>query len=621
MSHCDDHASSSQHYVNAQHESSATENVVTTTQTQTEVCQNLVDEAVDGKLAFDECTNRLHATGISVVAAQDYFNEVRERIAIRFSKSKRPVTALTLREVTPEGPAEDELAGLRKDRSTTLSDEDQIRQCQAAAEESAWAALQAKLDMDYEPTQTQPLLSLVCLAELLQESNTPINESSSIPQSVFTAVPHLAQLSSRTLSDSHIARTWQLRQEYAKERVIDPLVNLGQSQLLRDPISRAMWRLVILDHYVDFEKLYATLDRGYDQHDDPKDFGGGFSLVRKDQANAKRPICSEADWTRVFDAWKAAVVIFYPHRSSELEVYREQILDFFHSLPGFSTIAIQFDCDTRDRYARNPFHMDDQKELHIPFLAQMLNTVSTAGTSVSKRNLPYNPQARKRATTICQNWNLVGIIEPEIMKNVSLSSGLEGNNTKPPQESLDRIKETLSSRTIPLKSEKRKADTSLLESQRFRRGFVWEPDILSLSFTSPSALDTLMAAPLPSPPIKLIEDPVIHQTLAGMKDHIRVETPFHVDRFEALLWDHPNQPFVRSVMRSLREGFWPFDEGEWDDLIDDSLQNYASEDIDIEAIRSFRDREIEKGRWSGPLDNNELLPGMKASPLFVVWQK
>ena len=106
-----------------------------------------------------------------------------------------------------------------------------------------------------------------------------------------------------------------------------------------------------------------------------------------------------------------------------------------------------------------------------------------------------------------------------------------------------------------------------------------------------------------------------------MRDFIRVETPFNVDRFEAMLYDHPNQPFVKSVMNSLRHGFWPFDEGSWEDDQDDVVPNYCASEADIEAIRVFRDDEIQARRWSNPLPSTDLLPGMKVSPIFVVWQR
>ena len=167
---------------------------------------------------------------------------------------------------------------------------------------------------------------------------------------------------------------------------------------------------------------------------------------------------------------------------------------------------------------------------------------------------------------------------------------------------------------------KRKASDNISEVPRYRRGFIWETSRASPSLT-PSALATETAPPLASPPSHLLNDPEIQSTLREMHDYIRVETPFNVDRFEALLFDHPNQPFVKSVMDSLRQGFWPFDEGNWKDDRDEVLQNYSSKEIDFETIRAFRDDEIQARRWSDPLPANILLPGMKVSPIFVVWQK
>ena len=164
---------------------------------------------------------------------------------------------------------------------------------------------------------------------------------------------------------------------------------------------------------------------------------------------------------------------------------------------------------------------------------------------------------------------------------------------------------------------KRKA-TDILEPPRFRRGFVWSDS--DDKHTSPSALYTETAPPLPTPPQHLLDDPKIQEALQSLGDAIKVETPFDVDKFELLLIDHPNQPFVKSVMKGLREGFWPFDEGEWKVEREEVIPSYDCDPDDAEAIRAFRDREIAAGRWSASLENTELLPGMKVSPMFVVWQ-
>ena len=165
---------------------------------------------------------------------------------------------------------------------------------------------------------------------------------------------------------------------------------------------------------------------------------------------------------------------------------------------------------------------------------------------------------------------------------------------------------------------KRKA-VDVIDVARYRRGFIWG-DKLHHNHISPAVLYTETAPPLPSPPLSLIEDPTIQASLRSLGGSVKVETPFNVDRFENLLHDHPNQPFVRSVMKGLREGFWPFDEGEWKLELEEVVGNYASDDIDLAAIRAFRDKEVAAGRWSDALPDSELLPGMKVSPMFVVWQ-
>jgi hypothetical protein len=95
------------------------------------------------------------------------------------------------------------------------------------------------------------------------------------------------------------------------------------------------------------------MDLGCDQQDGLKFFYGGFSIVKKDQAFAKRSIKYEADW------WIA------PHRSSELQSYRKIVMKLSRAI-RHPDIAIRFDVDARDRYAKHPFHMDDRSEFHVP---------------------------------------------------------------------------------------------------------------------------------------------------------------------------------------------------------------------------------------------------------------
>jgi len=94
----------------------------------------------------------------------------------------------------------------------------------------------------------------------------------------------------------------------------------------------------------------------------------------------------------------------------------------------------------------------------------------------------------------------------------------------------------------------------------------------------------------------------------------------HSWSFPDVLHDHPNQPFVQSVMKGLRDGFWLFDEGEWKEEQQDITNNFAFLPEDLQAIRRFWDKELNAYWWSPPLPTSNLLPGMKISPMFIVWQ-
>jgi hypothetical protein len=139
------------------------------------------------------------------------------------------------------------------------------------------------------------------------------------------------------------------------------------------------------------------MDRGYSHQDEPKEFAGGFSLVKKDHYSARKPVRNEADWSRVFHAWKEGVCLLYPNCSQELQGYYEMVINLFCTAPSDPSVAINFDVEARDRYSRSPYHMDDRSRLNVPLLMQMF----------CKRNTTDQTYiSSKRAAVPCQNWSL-----------------------------------------------------------------------------------------------------------------------------------------------------------------------------------------------------------------------
>ena len=71
-------------------------------------------------------------------------------------------------------------------------------------------------------------------------------------------------------------------------------------------------------------------------------------------------------------------------------------------------------------------------------------------------------------------------------------------------------------------------------------------------------------------------------------------------------------------MSGLQNGFWPLDTGEWKVHLAEVIDNYLVDPADLEAIQKFCDKEVAANHWSDPIP--ELLPRMKISLMFVIWQ-
>jgi hypothetical protein len=135
-------------------------------------------------------------------------------------------------------------------------------------------------------------------------------------------------------------------------------------------------------------------------------------------------------------------------------------------------------------------------------------------------------------------------------------------------------------KSLELRGEKRKAKQVLVP--KFHCGYAWGNS--STKNISPSALYTKTAPLLPNPPDHLLRDLVIQGTIKQLGDHIKVETPFYVDKFKSLLNDHPNPLLVQSAMQSLRQGVWPLSDGEWKLEVEEVTKNYPMDDGDLDAL-------------------------------------
>ena len=117
-----------------------------------------------------------------------------------------------------------------------------------------------------------------------------------LPQAVLTVAPHLANVVTATTSDAHIVRTLEICEGFAWESVASHTISYLQLAPMDDPLLHAIWQDILADKFINFEKLFTTINSGFDHDDDVKDFAGSYVLLKKDQANAWKPVESELDW-------------------------------------------------------------------------------------------------------------------------------------------------------------------------------------------------------------------------------------------------------------------------------------------------------------------------------------
>jgi hypothetical protein len=391
---------------------------------QADVCQAIVVKYGRGAQPFEDIVQDLRNAGVSGDELDSYVDQaVQEINRIQARDRSHTLSARSnnnfMPEATPELLSTQEIEQFRRTRDEARypqgdldverprEDQDaqhpqgerEARSAAYATERAGWNLLRAKA----RATHRSDGEDLDDLGSIFGVREPRVD---GIPQSVLSAVPQLAALST-SVGDDHLQETFRLRRIFTSEKVLDPTIDLMQQQQLDVPIPRGLWKDIIQDRFVNFEKLFASMDVGYDHSETPKDFHAGFVLVKKDQLVAKKALKSDGDWMRVFSAWEAAVRIIYIHRADELQRYKKQVMDVFQSDPDNPQAGIRFDAEVRERYAKNPFHMDDRNRTNTYMFSHMLRTTSKR-TPTSR-----SPQTNsKRTPIVCDNWNLGKCSDP-----------------------------------------------------------------------------------------------------------------------------------------------------------------------------------------------------------------
>ena len=159
-------------------------------------------------------------------------------------------------------------------------------------------------------------------------------------------------------------------------------------------------------------------------------------------------------------------------------------------------------------------------------------------------------------------------------------------------------------------------EDSVDKPPRYLRPFYWEGDADGVSRLA-SISETL--PPLPQVPDEELENNVVTTTIQNNEHLFDIVTPINIDRFASLLSNHPNQPYVHSVLKGLRDGFWPWADTRHEvyPLTQDYYKCRHFDDNASQFLLDQRDEEIRLGRFSESF-GTDLLPGMYAMSIHVI---
>ncbi|PIL32090.1 hypothetical protein GSI_06795 [Ganoderma sinense ZZ0214-1] len=286
---------------------------------------------------------------------------------------------------------------------------------------------------------------------------------------------------------------------------------------------------------------------------------------------------SAGDWVIAWQRTTAAVVYAFPHRKQELEAYHDHIFGFFGAIHSdYHYRILDYDRAVRKKVAA--VHTLLLTDVHEFANLRTLHIDSIGASAATGHPSKRRDTASRKATgnEPCKRWNRGACNATDDACKYSHRCSICNTAGHP-------------ATGCPKDGKRKLVDVSLYH------------------------------APLPDVPSSILLDPVINQTLTRRPDLFKIITPINIEIFESLLHDHPNPAFVRSVVKGLREGFWPFADGRpleypetWDEtrppLLDERAQQF---------LRDQRDEEIALDRYShsfGP----DLLPGMYSMPIHVV---
>ncbi|KIJ52896.1 hypothetical protein M422DRAFT_242842 [Sphaerobolus stellatus SS14] len=231
----------------------------------------------------------------------------------------------------------------------------------------------------------------------------------------------------------------------------------------------------------------------------------------RDSSSAGKPsktVKNQSDWIVTFQTMRMAVIFVYPGWKEELKAYETFMAGQFAAIRT-------------------------EEHHHVIALDKALRKQATKNNSCTLLTLP-NFQA------ICtQQRNPIGRGVDYPRHSLSNRTTVLGHAVS--DTSVPIAKKGIKRKTAPTTGE---GIEDRYKRPQYTRGFLWSS---SETPSTPSASSTVLAQPLPSPPLSELNNRVALDTIKNNPSLFKIVTPINISHFEELLASHPNQLYVASV--------------------------------------------------------------------------
>jgi len=203
--------------------------------------------------------------------------------------------------------------------------------------------------------------------------------------------------------DPKLELTLKLKNNYAIDLKASKCAVLGFPRCPLFPDSQ--WNDVLLDRYVDFDKILTGYYALESDHRETQTIGGLDISINTGGSSGKpvKEICIYGEWTIAYARYTRAVLFVYPHRSRELEEYQEYMAGQFAAYPDVSDQykIINFDKAICLRVGQsNDLLLTDYARFQDIISYHLINPKTSRPSEAKRPKLSSNDE-----TPICCRWN------------------------------------------------------------------------------------------------------------------------------------------------------------------------------------------------------------------------